>query len=169
MTSANQSTIEVYPGTRDTRFFVEPFSDPSKAALWISDRIDLQPVFQDGRLFFGLTMETAFHEENGLAGAMSGRLEKIGPYLENSARKLIKPVRLRHGPDQTELPHLQTTAQGVHVFEMTNLPSTTANMVLDIEFQGLDPAWIVSFPISGSPFGHSIVQLYGSFAPLRQQ
>ncbi len=162
-TVAHAVTSDPYVGQTDSKLFLEPVKNIESGSdlFWISSKVNLSPVLANGRVLFGLGLETSGVSHQDFAAAIGRHYDTINRNTANFGRDMVHKMVLRHGSSSTELSFLQTTNAGVHVFEMTEPVSSNANLVIDVYFatKRYDDLplrdWIVSFPLYRSPFGFS--------------
>lgn len=136
-----------YKSGHDAQYFsMRPFSRPDSPPLMLAMRTTIALRKLKNRHFVGISFTTSTHTENGLAHTISGDLERLAEYTAENGRKMIASVSIRSDENSTEIPLLQTTKSGQHIFEIEN-ETYSGGTIIDLIFDealNLDP---ISVPI----------------------
>ena len=167
--NADSVYAERFSGLDDERLLLEPVVEPENdnPQFWVSAKVSLSPRVSNGKAFFGIGLQTAFRDDNGLASLIAQYSEAVDRMTGNFNREMIKAVRLRNGETETDLEFLQTTANGTHVFGLPEGPVSDANLIVDVHLRTVahngteTHQRIVSFPLYDSPFGYDRMRREG--------
>lgn len=136
----------------DQHAVMRRFNKASGAAsqpVWLAMRTTLALRNLKNRYFIGVSLGTAIHADNPLAATISGDMDKLNAFVADSGRKIITRVQIRNQDTAVDVPYLQTTNTGQHIFEIDTAdfrPGAVVDVFFD-EALNLDP---ISLPVDGT-------------------